>query len=94
MAASRKTSKTGSGTTGGKGGTQKATRRTSKAGDSKPKATKAPEKSQPEVVMTVTHDQIAERAYEIWLRKGRPRGQDYNNWVEAEGELLNGHPRG
>ncbi len=92
MAASRKTSK--SGTTGDKGGAQKATRRTSKAGDSKSKPVKTSEKSRPAVVMTVTHDQIAERAYEIWLRKGRPRGQDHDNWVEAEAELLNGHPRG
>lgn len=37
---------------------------------------------------TLTHQQIAERAYYIWLRKGRPRGQDLENWREAEADLL------
>jgi hypothetical protein len=39
------------------------------------------------VQMTVTHDQIAAKAYEIWLRKGQPRGQDGENWYEAIAEL-------
>ena len=41
---------------------------------------------QPVVVMP-SHDQIAERAYELWLRKGRPQGQDAQNWDEARREL-------
>ena len=32
-------------------------------------------------------EQISKRAYEIWLRKGRPLGQDTQNWLEAEAEL-------
>lgn len=32
-------------------------------------------------------EQIGVRAYEIWLRKGRPLGQDTQNWLEAEAEL-------
>ena len=34
-----------------------------------------------------THAQIAQRAREIWERKGRPQGQDVQNWREAEEEL-------
>lgn len=30
-----------------------------------------------------THDQIAAKAYEIWLSKGQPMGQDDANWAEA-----------
>ena len=32
-------------------------------------------------------EQISKRAYEIWMRKGRPLGQDTQNWLEAEAEL-------
>ncbi|MEX0885557.1 MAG: DUF2934 domain-containing protein [Phycisphaeraceae bacterium] len=35
----------------------------------------------------VTREQIAQRAYEIWLSKGRPTGLDQQNWHEAEMEL-------
>lgn len=34
-----------------------------------------------------TFDEIAARAYDIWVRKGRPYGQDHENWKEAEAEL-------
>lgn len=34
-----------------------------------------------------THDQIAKRAYEIWVAKGRPAGRDLENWKQAEREL-------
>ena len=34
-----------------------------------------------------THDQIAKRAYEIWVAKGRPTGRDLENWNQAEREL-------
>lgn len=30
---------------------------------------------------------VAARAAEIWRRKGRPHGQDEQNWAEAEAEL-------
>ena len=36
---------------------------------------------------SVTYETISSRAYEIWLRKGCPRGQDQENWLEAEHEL-------
>ncbi len=34
-----------------------------------------------------THDQIAQRAQEIWRRHGCPPGEDKENWFEAEAEL-------
>ena len=34
-----------------------------------------------------TREQIAQRAYEIWLAKGQPAGMDNQNWQEAEREL-------
>ena len=36
----------------------------------------------------VTREQIAQRAYEIWLAKGQPAGLDEQNWREAEMELV------
>lgn len=45
----------------------------------------APDYQAPPVIRL---DQIAERAYYIWLRKGRPIGQDHENWIEAEQELV------
>lgn len=35
-----------------------------------------------------TYDQISHRAYEIWVAKGYPQGQDLENWKQAEAELL------
>jgi len=32
-------------------------------------------------------DKIAARAYEIWVKKGRPHGADLENWTQAEAEL-------
>ena len=37
--------------------------------------------------MTVTYDQIAQRAFEIWEREGQPGGKDLENWLRAEAEL-------
>lgn len=39
------------------------------------------------VPFEIPHDKIAARAAEIWDRKGRPHGQDVQNWMEAEAEL-------
>ena len=50
------------------------------------KKTAASEAS-PQAIMRFTHDDIARKAYEIWLAKGRPLGQDEQNWCEAEAEL-------
>jgi hypothetical protein len=32
-------------------------------------------------------DQVRNRAYQIWERKGRPQGRDLEHWLEAEREL-------
>lgn len=56
---------------------------------SKPVTTKAPAKPAAKVPISAapSTEQISKRAYEIWLRKGRPLGQDTQNWLEAEAEL-------
>jgi len=35
----------------------------------------------------LTHQQIEQRAKEIWQKKGCPAGQDEKNWHEAESQL-------
>lgn len=44
----------------------------------------APQKPAPPAPTT---EQIAAKAYEIWVAKGRPIGQDDLNWIEAEQAL-------
>ena len=39
------------------------------------------------VSMTITYDQIAQRAYEIWDKEGRPDGKAREHWLRAEEEL-------
>ena len=36
---------------------------------------------------TPTHEQITRRAYEIYVERGRPEGQDLEHWLEAESQL-------
>jgi hypothetical protein len=36
---------------------------------------------------TPTNDQIARRAYEIFIERGQPAGQDLAHWLEAEKQL-------
>jgi len=47
-------------------------------GSKRPGATKRP---------GPTHEQIAQRAQDIWNRHGCPPGEDKENWFEAEAEL-------
>lgn len=35
-----------------------------------------------------TTEEIAQRAYEIFLARGREPGHDLDDWLEAESELL------
>jgi hypothetical protein len=37
-----------------------------------------------------THEQIARRAYEIWMQSGYVTGRDAENWAQAERELSAG----
>jgi|GEM_PF-1947146 len=41
----------------------------------------------PEIQMTLNHDQIAQRAFAIWVARGKPMGQDQQNWADAERQL-------
>lgn len=36
---------------------------------------------------SLAQEQIARRAYEIWLAEGCPAGRDLENWLEAERQL-------
>ncbi len=35
----------------------------------------------------IPHEKIAMRAYDKWVKKGKPQGMDVQNWLEAEAEL-------
>lgn len=37
-----------------------------------------------------THEQIARRAYELWVQSGYLSGRDGDNWTQAERELSTG----
>jgi len=37
------------------------------------------------------HDQIRQRAFQIWQAEGHPEGRDFEHWLQAEAEL-NGAP--
>jgi hypothetical protein len=34
--------------------------------------------------------QVAQRAYEIWEKQGRPHGKHHEHWLQATAELSNG----
>ena len=75
--------------------TASATKAKAKKQEAKPKvaASKATAKPKKPVhtdltpVITIKHNDVAAKAYEIWLAKGRPIGQDEQNWLEAEAAL-------
>ena len=35
----------------------------------------------------IPHEKIAQRAYEKWVKRGRPPGTETLDWIEAENEL-------
>jgi Protein of unknown function (DUF2934) len=37
--------------------------------------------------MSVDHQAIAERAYQLWESRGRPEGEREQIWIDAEREL-------
>jgi hypothetical protein len=60
----------------------------SKRVDSNPPATSATPKSEAESdELVVTDQQIAERAYYIYLARAGEAGSDLDDWLEAEREL-------
>jgi hypothetical protein len=44
----------------------------------------------PQAVRTLTETEIAQRAYEIYERRGREQGADMEDWLMAERELMLG----
>ncbi len=42
----------------------------------------------------VSHQDIAKRAYELWIGRGRPFGSPETDWFQAEAELTQGMARG
>lgn len=40
------------------------------------------------VVRRPTHQEIAARAYQIWLERGMTHGHDVDDWLQAEYELM------
>lgn len=45
------------------------------------------QKTPPSGEHTATHDEVAQRAHEIWIERG---GDAQANWLQAEAELANG----
>ena len=45
------------------------------------------------VITMPTHDEIARRAYDIYVKSGRKEGQCKKNWRQAEYDLRNAAPR-
>jgi hypothetical protein len=37
-------------------------------------------------------DEVAKKAYTIYLKEGRPQGRDVLNWLEAEGKMPHAKP--
>jgi hypothetical protein len=35
----------------------------------------------------IPHEKIAMRAYEKWIKRGKPQGTEMQDWLEAEMEL-------
>lgn len=44
--------------------------------------------AEPKTIVVPTHEQIARRAYELYEARGRMAGHDYDDWVQAEYELM------
>jgi hypothetical protein len=43
---------------------------------------------EPRALEAPSHDEIAARAYELYQRRGEAHGQDLEDWLLAERELL------
>ena len=44
-------------------------------------ATQSEHKTEP------SHDEVAKKAYAIYVKEGRPQGRDVQNWLEAETQV-------
>ena len=43
--------------------------------------------STPPADLSIPRDKVAQRAYEVWVRKGKPFGTSDQDWLQAEAEL-------
>jgi hypothetical protein len=68
---------------------RKSNSRTRKAGTATPRA-RTERIVEPKGIVSPSQQQIAERAYKIWLAKGCPAGEDVVHWHEAEAQLMLG----
>lgn len=50
-------------------------------------ARELPKPALPKTGMGPTHEEIAQRAYQIFVERGRPEGRDQEHWLEAEAQL-------
>jgi hypothetical protein len=69
--------------------------RASKSQSSEPTGPRLVKKSaepKPIIEPTVTHEQIASRAYEIFEQEGFSHGNHLDHWLRAERELVNVAP--
>jgi hypothetical protein len=48
----------------------------------------------PQAQAQIAHERIAKRAYEKWMKRGCPQGTAFQDWVEAEAELVAEASRG
>lgn len=63
------------------------------AGEHHPLVTNGPDPaSNPGGWVASTHEQIAVRAYELWVARGEPVGDGREDWFEAERQLRGGGP--
>lgn len=37
--------------------------------------------------MITSYEEIAQKAFDIWTREGRPKGREQDHWLRAEAEL-------
>lgn len=47
----------------------------------------APDHESPEPVIQPTHEEISERAKQLWIARGRQPGSQEQDWLDAEREL-------
>jgi hypothetical protein len=50
--------------------------------------TAQPATQPPMTAAKIPHERIAMRAYEKWVKRGRPQGTELQDWIEAEAELM------
>ena len=63
-------------------------RNTSKTTGNSSSGTAVATRTSGNAVVTPSYEQIAQRAQEIWQKKGCLPGQDEQNWLEAERQLI------